>query len=429
MLLPPYSAGNAPSDPGRIQVTLEAGLGERRLVAVPGDIVRLVQDVKPGLVVIAGNARGEPPFATGSAVLRQLRAAELVPAAGAWRRVLAADRVAEDLAGTVGLDLAKAGGQEGLPWAGVWLGESPGRGQPDVLLLNLPLWALKYSVRGDPGGARGRWEAALSGCYRLCLAGLEAVRAFRSGAVDWRRVVFSDLGGAMTIEVASGEARPAFQASRVRVLAEVLGAWVARSAGTEEVHVAFGEDRERSTLREAWEVFAQEGERGREDAPEFGVLRRRNAEACRGLAHRLASEATLARHRGVVSVLESAGAVFAGPVIVLSELTQGRMVAEALAGYLAIESGAVSRWEGTLERYIEKAAETGRFSQWLMSYLHLLRVLGNNAVHIKEIHRRRPEQPVVRDLHAFHAVLDRVLDFAAGEMGVTTGAFPDDGRR
>jgi hypothetical protein len=54
-------------------------------------------------------------------------------------------------------------------------------------------------------------------------------------------------------------------------------------------------------------------------------------------------------------------------------------------------------------------------SGWIKSYLHILRVLGNEGAHTKDS-KRRPEQPSGRDLVVIHAALNRILNFACDEF-------------
>ncbi|CRI67826.1 hypothetical protein THIOKS1850026 [Thiocapsa sp. KS1] len=87
----------------------------------------------------------------------------------------------------------------------------------------------------------------------------------------------------------------------------------------------------------------------------------------------------------------------------------GRLTAEAMAARLCRDLGLTpgSNAFGNIER-LEKS---GSIAAWINSYLHSLRILGNESVHLTERDQRTPRTLAAGDLIVILSNLARVLDF------------------
>ena len=87
----------------------------------------------------------------------------------------------------------------------------------------------------------------------------------------------------------------------------------------------------------------------------------------------------------------------------------GRLVAEAMAARLCRDLGITPG--PTAFGNIEKLQQVPSISKWINSYLHSLRVLGNESVHIAERDQRIPQTLAAGDLVVIFGNMARVLDF------------------
>jgi len=100
----------------------------------------------------------------------------------------------------------------------------------------------------------------------------------------------------------------------------------------------------------------------------------------------------------------------AGSFVTLAALS--RRLVEALVQRVAAEKGA--RAEAELIKKIEGLASHG-VAPWMLSYMHTLRVFGNEAVHEKH-QERHPKAVNQWDLMLLLLCLDRVLEWGLGEQ-------------
>ena len=96
----------------------------------------------------------------------------------------------------------------------------------------------------------------------------------------------------------------------------------------------------------------------------------------------------------------------AGSFVTLAALA--RRLVEAIVQAIAHEKGAKA--EAELIKKIEALATHG-VSPWMLSYMHLLRVFGNEAVHEKQREQRHPKAVNSWDLLVLLSCLDRVLEW------------------
>ena len=115
---------------------------------------------------------------------------------------------------------------------------------------------------------------------------------------------------------------------------------------------------------------------------------------------------------GLKGVLRDAGTAMARPETELA-IQQvgvlGRLTAEAMAVRLCrdLEIAPGKNAFGN----IEQLERSGIISKWINSYLHSLRILGNESVHLAERHQRIPKVLAVGDLIVILSNMVRVLDF------------------
>jgi hypothetical protein len=96
----------------------------------------------------------------------------------------------------------------------------------------------------------------------------------------------------------------------------------------------------------------------------------------------------------------------AGNFVTLAALA--RRLVEAIVQAIVHERGAKA--EAELIKKIEALANHG-VSPWMLSYMHLLRVFGNEAVHEKRKELRQPKTVNSWDLMVLLSCLDRVLEW------------------
>ena len=96
----------------------------------------------------------------------------------------------------------------------------------------------------------------------------------------------------------------------------------------------------------------------------------------------------------------------AGSFVTLAALA--RRLVEAIVQAIAHEKGAKA--EAELIKKIEALATHG-VSPWMLSYMHLLRVFGNEAVHEKQRELRHPKTVNSWDLMVLLSCLDRILEW------------------
>jgi hypothetical protein len=87
----------------------------------------------------------------------------------------------------------------------------------------------------------------------------------------------------------------------------------------------------------------------------------------------------------------------------------GRMTAEAMSQRLCRDLG-LTPGESAFGN-IELLGRSPDVAKWIYSYLHCLRILGNEAVHLAERDQRIPKSLAAGDLTVILSNLSRVLDF------------------
>ena len=119
-----------------------------------------------------------------------------------------------------------------------------------------------------------------------------------------------------------------------------------------------------------------------------------------------------AEYNGLKNKLTEANQTFCAKegALVFTDLTQGRALAEAIAYTLVTIIGKKSA-DKNLTDYLGSLTASQKFANWVISYLDILRTLGNDVVHYKEKGRKKPSSPVVRDLFVAHSALQSLLDF------------------
>lgn len=390
-----------------IEIHFDRGHGEKTLSLTsqrigeggPDDLLAVWQ---PDLVVFAANGAdyAAPPFDKGAPVLRSIRSAT-GQACREWRMLLPLPQTADAFLRFLPvLDKQEPGAVAN--W-GIWVCESEDAARfPHLMLVNLPLWSLRAGL-GQPEGA-----ARLSAVYRAVLGAVDLFRACR--LIPLRTIALADLGGNMLKPAGGGP-----QTTRIGVFGEVIGAWLAVAASTDRVVIAFDGD-----LAGAWQEHAGQS---RNDEAEFGEardLRQQNAGLCRRVAERV--DASSALGAALAARLKENADLFAGGTpSLLVDLTQSRTLAEAIVVYLLEVNAPGRKVPFEFEKKIEFLGEQCGVSTWIRSYLHTLRILGNEGAHTRNASKRRPEQPVGRDLVVIHAALSRVLTFALDECGGGTG--------
>jgi hypothetical protein len=387
-----------------IEIHFDRGHGEKTLVLSPqrigeGGADDLLASWHPDVVVFAANGAdyAAPPFEKGAPVLRSIRSSSGQTCRD-WKMLLPLAQSSEAFLRILP-DTGKHEPKAVANW-GIWVCESEDAPRfPHLLAVNFPLW----DMRGALQGAESAGVAQLSSVYRAVLGAVDLFRACR--LVPLRTLAMSDLGGNMLKTPGSG-----LQTTRIGVLGEVIGAWLAVSASTDRVVIAFHGD-----LAEAWNEHAG---RTRDEEVEFGEaaeLRKQNAGLCRRLAGRVNTSSALGSSLAT-RLMENADLFDGDTPSLLTDLTQSRTLAEALVVYFLEVNASGRKLPFEFDKKIEFMGEQCGVSAWIKSYLHTLRILGNEGAHTKNSQKRRPEQPVGRDLVVIHAALNRILNFAYEEF-------------
>ena len=380
-----------------IEIYYDRGHGEKTLVLTPhligaGD-ENDVLNCKPDLVVFAGNGAdyAAPPFDKGAPVLRSIRSASS-KSCDIWKLLLPlAD---SDISF---LRLLPSGVKTEANW-GIWICESEDFPNfPHLMLVNFPIWAARCILEKS----ESEGVALLSKYYRAILGAVDLFRACR--LIPVRTVAMSDIGGNMLKTSGNG-----LQKNRITVLGEVVGAWLSMCASTEKIIVSF----DGNSLSEAWKEYAAQS---RDDEAEYGdakELRKQNAKLCLRLAERIGRSTSL-RESLATRLKENAKHFDSETMTLLTDLLQSRALAEAVVKCFLELHGKGEKHDFDFVKMIDSMDGV---SLWIKSYLHTLRILGNEGAHTKDPTKRRPEQPSGRDLVVIHAALNRILNFACDEF-------------
>jgi hypothetical protein len=242
------------------------------------------------------------------------------------------------------------------------------------------------------------------------VAAVDCLKSFTLTA--YQTILLADIGSTMLSGTKSEI--EGIQSIRVRVLGDVMGAWLSRSAETSNVVIAFGGALDDQILAKAWAAHADHSKSEEEEFGDARELRAKNASLCKQLIHANCNS----NSRRLLTVLGDADKTFSSEAISLTvDLLMGRTVAEVLVAELLIRWN-VSSAGNNLCTDIENLAASKRVSPWITSYLHVLRLFGNEATHDKSTGIRRPERPMGGDLIVIHAALNRVLGFCCDYPGI-----------
>lgn len=392
-----------------IDIHFDRGHGEKTLTLSPrrigcGDDEDVLVQYRPELVVFASNGApySAPPFEKGAPVLRSIKSVSDRKCDN-WKLLLPLSESDEAFLSILP-DSAGHEAQAIANW-GIWICESDDSSKfPHLMAVNFPVWAMRGDLQGSPSAASDQ----LSALYRAILGAVDLFRASR--LIRLQTIAMSDLGGNMLKTADKG-----LQSKRIGVLGEVIGAWLGTCASTDRVVVAFDGD-----LAEAW---SQHADQSRDDEVEFGeakALRKQNAELCKRLAGRAGVSSQFGASL-VARLKENADLFNSDTPSLLTDLTQSRSLAEAIVVYFLEVNAPGRKLPFEFEKKIDFMGEQCSVSAWIKCYLHTLRILGNEGAHTKFSQRRRPEQPVGRDLVVIHAALNRVLTFACDELPARNG--------
>lgn len=396
-----------------LEIHLDHGFGEKSLVISPlrigeGDgLGELLRMYDPGIIVFAANGDLPPPFPKGSSVLRELRTRYGKQFAD-WKRVVPLTEGPESLIQVLRGYPIPAAAAHRESW-GIWVCRAEETcGGPDLVAINFPVWILREQWK-DEGMNPDSFVLSLSTLYRAVVAGLDLVRTFNSQSIA--TVLMSDIGGTMLSDRRLSEV---VQPLRIRVMGEVLGTWLANSIQPSKVVVAFGGTVDDGLVSRAWNEQAQQGQSEEQEFGEALRIRQTNADLCRRIAS-LPSLSKKPEGLRLSEVLGEAATCFEySPPSLVPELLQSRSLAEVLVVF-RLRSQSARELPHEFEKKIEALRPLG-VSSWVVKYLDTIRVLGNEAAHIRLNAKRRPERPVGRDLVVVHAALNRVLVFALGEF-------------
>ena len=396
-----------------LEIHLDHGFGEKSLVISPlrigeGDgLGELLRMYDPGIIVFAANGDLPPPFPKGSSVLRELRTRYGKQFAD-WKRVVPLTEGPESLIQVLRGYPIPAAAAHRESW-GIWVCRAEETcGGPDLVAINFPVWILREQWK-DEGMNPDSFVLGLSTLYRAVVAGLDLVRTFNSQSIA--TVLMSDIGGTMLSDRRLSEV---VQPLRIRVMGEVLGTWLANSIQPSKVVVAFGGTVDDGLVSRAWNEQVQQGQSEEQEFGEALRIRQTNADLCRRIAS-LPSLSKKPEGLRLSEVLGEAATCFEySPPSLVPELLQSRSLAEVLVVF-RLRSQSARELPHEFEKKIEALRPLG-VSSWVVKYLDTIRVLGNEAAHIRLNAKRRPERPVGRDLVVVHAALNRVLVFALGEF-------------
>ena len=396
-----------------LEIHLDHGFGEKSLVISPlrigeGDgLGELLRMYDPGIIVFAANGDLPPPFPKGSSVLRELRTRYGKQFAD-WKRVVPLTEGPESLIQVLRGYPIPAAAAHRESW-GIWVCRAEETcGGPDLVAINFPVWILREQWK-DEGMNPDSFVLGLSTLYRAVVAGLDLVRTFNSQSIA--TVLMSDIGGTMLSDRRLSEV---VQPLRIRVMGEVLGTWLANSIQPSKVVVAFGGTVDDGLVSRAWNEQVQQGQSEEQEFGEALRIRQTNADLCRRIAS-LPSLSKKPEGLRLSEVLGEAATCFEySPPSLVPELLQSRSLAEVLVVF-RLRSQSARELPHAFEKKIEALRPLG-VSSWVVKYLDTIRVLGNEAAHIRLNAKRRPERPVGRDLVVVHAALNRVLVFALGEF-------------
>lgn len=398
---------NTPS----FEIPIDRGYGEKQIIIYEDNIEfsqdrddTLIHKYEPDLIVF-GTSGYPPPFEKGSSVLKSLRETtgqtfeewtKLIP--------LTEDPNNEFRIFDGYIDDKKNPRQ----YWGIWLSKTNG-GQlkADLLTLNFPFQLIKFHIEKNKL-ERGAFLETTSRLFRTLIAAIDAYKIFNLGDRKIKTILMSDIGGNMFPSEN--------QKARITILREVFEAWLSTHPDIKRVVVAFGKQQDRKhrllNYSDLWEEQAENSTVDEGELENAGDLRLQNAKLCR----QIATKTTAPRLEKLTQcLLDSAVAFETSQMLLAPDALQARKLTEALSREL-VERYGLKSTDSTLDSYIRRLEESKRVSGWMTSYMHVIRILGNEAAHYKKQNQMRPETPVGKDLTVIHAALGRVLNFCLVEF-------------
>lgn len=393
-----------------LQIHIDRGHGEKLLLISSESITmdpqqenNLYRLHKPELIVFGLSGESLPPFLKGSRILRELRETS-GQGFETWKQILKIDDSNDSFFNVCDIN-ADEKIKAFRPFWGVWICKSANPDIiPDLIAINYPFWMLKNSSTVPD---LKHFEEKVSTLYRCLLAGIDAANSFQLNKTH--AILMSDLGGNM-VNIKEPEKLQKF---RVKILCEIIGAWLGNSINTDKVVVSYGAALNSNIIGDAWDEQAEENVNNEAEFGEALMLRQKNSDLCKRIAN---IENVKIHHEKITHILSESAEHFRSDRFTLaSDLIQCRSLAEALAAELLVMFKLKSD-SANLIAYVQRLEESKKISPWITSYFHILRLLGNEAAHYKLDYVRRPEKPVGKDLIVIHGALNRILSFCISEF-------------
>lgn len=350
---------------------IDTPFGDRGFCLIHGDLCDEVAD----LLIFSAHAGNGPP---GGAVLRALQA-HFGPL-----EIARAGRVLT-LTGDSPFRLSSEPGLHDSP-SGVYALE-PCADMPSKRLMMLRM----------PGAARFSSDSAALDAYRRAVRSVFcAVAALEFNGESFPTISLSVLGHKRRFD----------KRETVGILLDVALDWLRVSRHTMAIHFVVWEESELANWSQAMDKVLGRTFLGNDD---YGTAA---AELRLRLTDQIDVILTSEGDDGFKQILHELKTVMALSNKQLSIQHMGllgRLVAEAMADRLCRDLGI--KPSANAFGNIERLQQVPKISKWINSYLHSLRVLGNESVHLAETGQRIPRSLAAGDLVVIFGNLARVLDF------------------
>lgn len=406
------------SEKREFELFIDRGFGEKTIQITdsfidldPSAETSLWKIHKPELLVFGCN--GEPaPFEKGSAVLKGIRKSIARPLTD-WKVIL---ELHDDPAKTFSiLDIPGVEHSDNTNHWGIWVHKTDDPAlYPDLILINYPIHLINYKLKKSnlpSDEIVTLLPEVLSKLYRSLLAAIDAYLMFHLGTLKIRTILMSDIGSIM-LKDSSLDGR----SSRITIFSQVIGSWIGIHPEMEKIIIAYGGGHRAGELQQQIEHWAEQEKAGAGEEAELvnaGELRQDNSRICRQIYEVLP---TIPEFDHLRSCLNTSAEIFSvGNPILATDALQSRKLTEALTKELT-EMYLPKSNDKTLDSYIRRLEETKKISPWMTSYMHVIRILGNEAAHYNKEQQKRPERPAGKDLTVIHAALGRVLTFCLSEF-------------
>lgn len=401
------------------ELFIDRGFGEKKIIIAeqpidlnPSTENTLYKVYKPEVVVFGCNGTA-PPFEKGTAVLRDIRKATGLPIHG-WKQILEISDDPDKIFSI--LELESNDSEQKTNHQGVWLHKSTDHTiYPDLIVLNYQTQLIRYKLKKSnlsEDDINDKLPEILSKLYRSLLAAIDAYQMFYLGKVTIKRILMSDIGSKML----SDAGKTNNQAIRITIFSQVIGSWLGIHPEMDSIIIAYAEGHTSGNLQKQINLWAEQekaslGEEA--DLSNAVDLRNENHRLCLQLSARLSKRND---YNALVACLKTTAEIYSsGNAIYATDALQARKLTEALTLELTGKYETKSD-TATLDAYIKRLEATKRISPWMTSYMHLVRVLGNEAAHYNKEEQKRPERPAGKDLTVIHAALGRILSFCLNEF-------------